>query len=99
MVNMHDTCKALLVTSIQKGEKTIFWEGLEFVQSIENKGSHKNWFKVHQSIKLSDINLKSSHLKLKVYIWNINRENFYIDNFKLSIRDGNPFLYGLVKEI
>jgi hypothetical protein len=53
----------------------------------------------HHSIKLSDIPLNHNKIKLKVYIWNKGRESFFIDNFKIELRDGNPVIYGLTEKI
>ena len=50
----------------------------------------------HHSIKLSDIYLDHTNLELKIYIWNKNKRDFFIDNFKIVLRDGNPFIYGLI---
>jgi hypothetical protein len=44
------------------------------------------------------MNLLKKNAVLKVFIWNKENQEFLIDNFKISERKGNPFLYWIIKK-
>ncbi len=86
---------AQLISSIDADTVNIDWRGSQF--SNYNLQPNK-WTTVSLSIKLPD--LKSNYLNplLKVYIWNSEKQNFLIDNFKIRVRKGNPILYWIVNK-
>ncbi len=90
----------LLVSSLDTKDKNIYWGATSFDKFVVSDSvSTKRWIRMHHSIKLSDIYLNYSGIILKVYIWNKGLQNFYIDDFKISLRKGNPVIYGLFEKI
>ena len=85
--------ETLLVAALESNNNTIHWGATSF--DIFYKKN--NWFTTHHSIKLSDIRFKNP--QLKVYIWNKGKNNLYIDDFIISVRKGNPVIYGLIEKI
>lgn len=86
---------AQLVTSIEENKNNISWNTSQFKNFLMIQGK---WNTVVHSIKLPDINLKNTNPLLKVYIWNNEKQNFLIDNFKIKVRKGNPILYWIVNK-
>jgi uncharacterized membrane protein len=91
-------CHAVLVGSIQKGEKIIYWNGIGFNTFIDSLPATNNWYTIHNSLKLSDIYLNYNNLILKVYIWNKEKQPLIIDDFSIHLRQGNPLIYGLFEK-
>ncbi len=85
--------ETLLVAALEKDKVTIHWSGSSFAEFYKKN----DWFTVHHSVKLSDIDFKNP--QLKVYIWNKGKNTFYIDDFKIKVRKGNPVIYGLIEKI
>jgi hypothetical protein len=50
-------------------------------------------------VKLSDIDLPPGDIALRAGIWNKGGANFLVDDFIISLRKGNPIIYGLVEKI
>jgi len=57
------------------------------------------WYTVHQSIKLSDVDIPSGKIRLKAGIWNKNGSVFLLDDLSIKLRKGNPIIYGWVEKI
>jgi hypothetical protein len=57
------------------------------------------WFTVHHVLKLSDIHLNHRSLKLTVYPWNREGDTFMLDDFRITLRHGNPVIYGLTEPL
>lgn len=89
----------VLVGVLESNGASIYWGGTEFEQYQLADNENGRWFKVHHSLKLSDINLKSDNITLKVFIWNKGKMDFTIDDFSIKIRKGNPIIYGLNERI
>ena len=91
-VKSDEPCGALIVSElIEKGE-TILWSGGNFSE-YQTEG----WFDVFHSIKLSDLR----HTKFtegKVYIWNKDKNDMLLEEVEITIRQGNPRLYGLFED-
>jgi hypothetical protein len=66
-----------------------------FHDTTSSKG---DWITVFHSIKLSDINIRDKNLRLKIGIWNVEKEKFLLDDIIIKCRDGNPYLYGLTED-
>jgi hypothetical protein len=93
--NPDNLCSSVLATSISKGEKVVYWDGHGFDTFIYSGQEKSGWITIHHCVKLSDIDLNYSNLVLKVYIWNKEKANLIIDDFKIELRNGNPVIYGL----
>ena len=91
--------ETILVAQIESGSKNVFWGGANFNEFIPPDINSTEWYKIHNSIKLSDLNLLDDDLILKVFVWNKNKADFLIDNFRISLRSGNPIIYGLFEKI
>ncbi len=89
----------MLVGALESNGKEIYWGGTNFKKFNVSKKGKDGWIRIHHSIKLSDINQKHDHITLKVYVWNKNKENFIIDDFKIKLRKGNPIIYGTFERI
>jgi len=100
-VFLQDSCNSIhditLVTEFRTNDKKIYWNGYNFKDFVYNVPISNH--KLINSIKLSDIYLNYDDLTLKTYIWNKNKEKFYLDNFTIKVRKGNPYVYGLVQKI
>lgn len=88
---------AILAASIESGGKTIHWNGTSFNKFI-TPDKDSTWIMIHHSIKLSDAKLVNRSMQLKAYVWNLKHQNFIIDDFSVSVRTGNPYIYGLLED-
>jgi hypothetical protein len=95
----EDMEKVILVSSLESNGKNIYWGGSDFKQFILLQEDNADWIIVHHSINLSDIYLKYDDIILKIYIWNKSKRSFFINDFKITLREGNPIIYGLYERI
>ncbi|MDD2634409.1 MAG: glycosyltransferase family 39 protein [Bacteroidales bacterium] len=86
-----------LVASFESNDKNIYYTTSNFSDFIisDTKDNQTN---IHLSLKLSDINLNYDNIIIKIYVWNRGKNNFLIDDFKITIRDGNPIIYSLTNK-
>ena len=84
-----------LVASLESKGESIYWGGTPFDSFAPCSDSGDHWITVHHVLKLSDMNLKHPQLQLKAYIWNRGGASFLVDDFQISLRQGNPLIYGL----
>jgi hypothetical protein len=89
----------ILVATLESEEGVLHFGGAEFNSFKDPHYTSDDWYSVHHSLKLSDINLDYSNVLLKVFVWNKGRNRFLIDNFKINVREGNPVIYGLYEKI
>ncbi len=92
-----DLNEALIVSSIDAGKTNIYWNATDAAEFQDNLTADGKWINAHHSVKLSDINLEKEGTLLKVYIWNKGKQPLIIDDFSISIRKGNPIIYGIVE--
>ena len=90
---------AVLVSTLDSGNENLHWSGTKFKSFISIDDLTTKWQTIHHSIKLSDIYLNYRNIKLNVYIWNKNKEKFFIEDFVVKTRTGNPIIYGLVNKL
>jgi len=88
-VRSDEPCGALIVSDLIEKDESVHWSAGNF-SDYQTKG----WYDVFQSIKLSDL-LHSNNSEVKVYIWNKDKNEFWIDEIEIVLRKGNPRLYGL----
>lgn len=71
-------------------------ENIQYKASSTKMFDTKDGIPVHltSSIKLSDIKLEKDMI-VKTYIWNPSKSNSLIDNYTMSLREGNPIIYGM----
>ncbi|HET6245299.1 MAG: glycosyltransferase family 39 protein [Bacteroidetes bacterium] len=88
--------QGLLVVQLKSEDTLIYWGASE----VNEFPVTNNWSKVYHSIKFSDIDTKGlKNIKLSAFIWNKYQNEFFIDDFQVHIREGNPIIYGLHKKI
>lgn len=85
-----------LVATLDDKEENIHWSGTNFNTFVSDS---LQWTTVIHSIKMSDIPVVKNNMKLKVYIWNSGKRSFLVDDFKITVREGNPIIYGLLEKI
>jgi hypothetical protein len=88
---------ALLVFSIETKGKIREWKGEKFsnYQHTDNE-----WFTVYLSVNFADISKSvPENSVIKVYVWNREKQDFFIDDLEVSSRKGNPVYYGLWRNI
>ena len=90
----------LLVSSLEESKgNTIDWRATTFNTFIDPSEPFKKWVTIHHSIKLSDIYLNYKNIEFSAYIWNRGKHDFFIDDFTIKLRQGNPVIYGLYEKI
>ena len=88
----------MIVTSVKNNDSIIYWKAANINQFVQDTG---RWINICNSLKFSDINLdmKDPLNVVEIYFWNSGQNKFFIDNYQINIRKGNPFLYGLYYKI
>ena len=95
----REISEIILVATLESEEEVLHFDGAEFNSFKDPALTSNEWYSVHHSLKLSDINLDYSNMILKVFVWNKGRDHFLIDNFQINVREGNPMIYGLYEKI
>jgi 4-amino-4-deoxy-L-arabinose transferase-like glycosyltransferase len=73
--------KANLVVSIENEEGSYIWNGFPIDKFIK---AYSNWWPARLEITVNTREIKS-HSQLKIYIWNIEKDPAFIDNFSVTI--------------
>ena len=94
-----EMAEVLLITTLESKDGIQHFSGADFNDFITSPINTGEWKTVYHSMKLSDINLNYSNLILNVYVWNKGKKSFLIDDFRISIREGNPLIYSLYEKI
>ncbi len=92
--------KAIIVGELHKDGEILHWSGNTFASPPSCQTSQ--WQTLYHTLKFSDIPEKYKDLKntmLKIYVWNKELQSFYMDNFLVRRRQGNPVIYGLVDKL
>ncbi len=86
---------AVLVLSL-KGEKGQGeWTSARFSDYDRRSGE---WYTVYHTFRPGR-HFRNRDLVLQVYIWNLEHQDFLLDDFRIRSRPGNPVLYGLTEKI
>ncbi|MCF8373662.1 MAG: glycosyltransferase family 39 protein [Bacteroidales bacterium] len=88
----------ILASEIRTAEKSIDWRGTSS-KKFTCPDDTCRWVKIHHCIKLSDIDLNYPGLILKVYVANMRHKSYFLDNFEIRVREGNPNIYALNQKI
>ncbi len=86
---------ALCVVQIKKNKKIIFWKGINF--KTLNIKPHE-WQEVYFTLNLQDMMRNKMNINNTVFdffIWNPHKNDFFISNIKINMRQGNPYRYSL----
>ncbi len=79
--NFSDQTTASLVFSIENESGSYIWQGRQINKYIK---AFSNWWPVSFEISIDSKEIKPES-KLKVYVWNIDKQKAFIDNFKVEI--------------
>lgn len=90
--------KAMITSSLDNDSGNIDWRSTTLSSFQENTKLNQHWITVYHSIKFSDINVRDKDIRLKIGIWNIEKENFKLDDIQIIRREGNPYLYGVTEK-
>lgn len=89
----------LLVSSLDADQTPVDWRAAAFADYVTSgTDASGQWVKVFHTIKLSDIYLHRKNIMLTVYVWNKARRQFYVDDFTITTRNGNPLIYALYEK-
>lgn len=91
--------EVLLVSELWVKDKQIDWRATPLTKwtlPFEPIPRVINW---HHAIKLSDIPYPKGALSIKVYLWNKGKGNLSLGSACLRIREGNLWVYGLLKPL
>ncbi len=86
---------AKIVSSMEKNGEVIDWRSREIDEFILSDSAFN---KVMYTISIPDINFEKN-TRVKFFIWNPNKSNYKVSNFKITTRAGNPFIYGGTEKI
>ena len=89
----------LLVASLETRGGTVHWSSTPASRFVPCSLSGDPWFTVHHVLKLSDMQLHHPGLVFKVYPWNRGGDTFLLDDFRITLRKGNPVIYGLTEPL
>ena len=91
------TSNPILVVDIQENNKSIIWSGSEYFNFNNNS---KKFNVVYLSKDLTSFNFREHpDAEVKIYIWNKDKKEVLIDNFKLNVVEGNHLIYSLYEPI
>ena len=85
----------ILVASIEDIGKTVYWGGTNGKSFPGSENYLNKWITFNHSIRLADAKSTEADLVLKVLLWNRGRRTFFMDDFRIGSRAGNPIQYGL----
>ena len=90
---MPDTISNALLVCILKSEgKVIDWRANNFNDFINKPDK---WLSIYLAVKLPDINLDYPDIEISTFVWNKNLEEFFVHDFRIVVREGNPVIYSL----
>ena len=69
-----------MVFQIDRDGKTVVWQ-VEHFNAFYNP--NKEWYKVYLLIEIDNENIKPDDI-ISVYVWNINKNTFWIDEFTIK---------------
>lgn len=90
--------KAMITSSLDNDDGNVDWRSTSFGSFQDTTKTNDHWITVYHTIKLSDINVRDKDLRLKIGVWNVEKEKFMLDNIQIKRRKGNPYLYGITEQ-
>jgi uncharacterized membrane protein len=91
------TANPVLVMDIHDGDKSISWNGAEYFW-YNNLPKDKN--SIYVSLCAADLDLRNRpDAVIKIYIWNRNKKEIFINSIRIEVVEGNPFVYGIYQPI
>lgn len=77
----EDRTDAKLVISLETPDGNYIWHAIDVNKYVK---AYSNWWPLKAAFSLKGNEIKGGSL-LKIYIWNINKKEAYIDNFEVNI--------------
>ncbi len=87
-----------LILSLEKEGEIIFWSSTSFAEYLDEFSIEK-WGRIYHSAEIPTPRDSQENIHLKIYVWNLGKKEFYIDDFKIKTRKGNPVIYGLIQPV
>jgi len=78
-----DRTSTKIIVSLENNGDTYFWEAIEINRYIK---AYSNWWPVSFDVTIPKEDLRGG-ARLKVYVWNNDKQTVYIDNFGINITD------------
>ena len=93
----EESCNPTLVVSVDDSEKSLLWRGSEYKDYKATKG--KLDFICVSSL-FSGVDLeKHPNATIKIYVWNRDKGDVWINSVKVETIESNPMIYGLYEPI
>lgn len=90
--NQTEGSNPVLVCAMSDSEKQVFWVGAEYNSFVNKEGQAI----LRISIPMRDYNLsKYVDPEIKIYIWNKDKGDLYIEGTGIEISESNHYVYGL----
>lgn len=83
--NYQDKTSSKLIISVENKEGAYIWNGVEINKYIK---AYSNWWPIKHEVSLKKSDIKENS-KIKVYLWNEDKQKAYIDNFQVKIMGNN----------
>lgn len=91
--------EASIVTVIKKGTETIFWKSMSFSEFDANEGEWTNIYLTIDLLTAIGQKVAIDDCIFETFVWNPNDIEFYINQFDIASRPGNPYRYSLFYNI
>ena len=88
-------CEAILVAEIKNGKEQLAWRGFDFSKFKFKKGKKVKFFASLDVQKALNNEMQVEGCEVYVYLWNPKHNSFWVYDFNISSRPGNPFRYSL----
>ncbi len=79
--NFPDKTGSKLIISVENDEGAYIWDAVEINKYIK---AYSNWWLVKHELAVKKKDLKSNS-RLKIYIWNVDKQKAYVDDFQVKI--------------
>lgn len=88
-----------VVSTLHNGEKQIFWSSTNLMNFNPEVHYSKGWHRAIHSVKLADIQKINKNTQVDIFLWNKEKKQILIQDIRISLRKGNPYLYGIYEKI
>jgi hypothetical protein len=91
----RDFVQAWLVMTVTSGEKTLWWNSVPITEYVLPGRTGT----VRGSLRVADVDLRHHGIQFMTFIWNPKKLPLALDDFTVSVRTGNPLIYGLYRRV
>jgi hypothetical protein len=91
-----DNC-GFIVFELKRGEKTLDWRAAHISGYFDSTSAHQ-WQRAYMCVRTSDVVSEPRDLKnteIRIFYWNNDQKTILLKDFKVSVRKGNQWVYGL----